>query len=85
MPRRKKKFMLLRGRTGLFIVVERRWYDFTSIARQRGSNKTWWIVAESDDHGAMQAMAGLTGNYLKMRVNHTHEENGEVTNVRSTP
>ena len=85
MPRRKKKFMLLRGRTGLFIVVERRWYDYVGIAKKRGNDKAWWIVAESDDHGAMQAMAGLTGNYLKMRVNHTHEENGEVTNVRSTP
>ena len=73
MPRRKKKFMLLRGKHGHFIVVERRWYDYTGIARQRGSNKTWWIVAESDDHGAMQAMAGLTDKYLKMEVNHATE------------
>ena len=77
MPRRKKKWMLLRGKSGSFIVVERRWYDFAGIARQRGSNKTWWIVAESDDHGAMQAMASLTDNYLKMEVN--HEEDGIVT------
>ena len=60
MPRRKKKWMLLRSGSGNFIVVERRWYDYTGIARQRGKNKSWWIVAESDDHGAMQAMAGLT-------------------------
>ena len=85
MPRRKKKWMLLRSRSGNFIVVERRWYDYVGIAKKRGNRKSWWIVAESDDHGVMQAMAGLTGNYLKMRVNHTHEENGEVTNVRSTP
>ena len=65
--------MLLRSKHGSFIVVERRWYDFTSIARQRGSNKTWWIVAESDDHGAMQAMAGLTDKYLKMEINHATE------------
>jgi hypothetical protein len=73
MPRRKKKWMLLRGKRGSFIVVERRWYDYTGIARQRGSNKTWWIVAESDDHGAMQAMASLTDKYLKMEVNHATE------------
>ena len=85
MPRRKKTWMLLRGRRGHFIVVERRWYDYAGIAKERGNNKSWWIVAESDDHGAMQAMASLTDNYLQMRVNHTHEENGVITNVRSTP
>ena len=77
MPRRKKKWMLLRSRSGKFIVVERRWYDFARIARLRGNLKQWWIVAESDDHGAMQAMAGLSGNYLKMKVN--HEVDGVVT------
>jgi hypothetical protein len=73
MPRRKKKWMLLRGKSGYFIVVERRWYDYTNIARHRGRYKSWWIVAESDDHGAMQAMAGLTDKYLKMEVNHETE------------
>lgn len=77
MPRRKKKWMLLRGKSGSFIVVERRWYDYVEIARKRGKDKAWWIVAESDDHGAMQAMAGLTDNYLKMEVN--HEQDGVVT------
>jgi len=77
MPRRKKKWMLLRSRSGKFIVVERRWYDFARIARLRDNLKQWWIVAESDDHGAMQAMAGLSGNYLKMKVN--HEVDGVVT------
>lgn len=85
MPRRKKTWMLLRNGRGVFIVVERRWYDYVGIAKQRGDRKTWWIVAESDDHGAMQAMASLTDKYLKLRVNHTHEENGVITNVRSTP
>jgi hypothetical protein len=70
MPRRKKKFMLLRGRSGSFIVVERRWYDYTNIAKARGLRKTWWIVAESDDHGALQAMASLTDKHLVMKVNH---------------
>ena len=77
MPRRKKKFILLRGFSGSFIVVERRWYDYVGIARKRGSHKSWWIVAESDDHGAMQAMAGLTDKHLKMEVN--HEQDGIVT------
>lgn len=85
MPRRKKKWMLLRGRSGSFIVVERRWYDYTEIARHRGRYKSWWIVAESDDHGAMQAMASLTDKHLKMEVNHTTEiiTTERVTNVRS--
>ena len=73
MPRRKKKFMLLRSKHGSFIVVERSWYDHKGIAKQRGNNKSWWIVAESDDHGAMQAMAGLTDKHLKMEVNHETE------------
>jgi hypothetical protein len=73
MPRRKKKWMLLRGKFGDFIVVERRWYDFTGIAKRYGKHKIWWIAAESDDHGAMQAMAGLTDKYLKMEVNHETE------------
>jgi len=77
MPRRKKKWMLLRGKSGSFIVVERRWYDFTGIASARGNNKAWWIVAESDDHGAMHAMAGLTDKHVKMGV--YHEQDGIVT------
>jgi poly-D-alanine transfer protein DltD len=77
MPRRKKKWMLLRGKSGFFIVVERRWYDYTGIAKDRGNSKTWWIVAQSDDHGAMQAMASLTDKYMKMEVN--HEIDGVVT------
>ena len=73
MPRRKKKFILLRGFSGNYIVVERKWYDFTGIGRVRGDRKQWWIVAESDDHGAMQAMAGLTDKYIKMEINHATE------------
>jgi hypothetical protein len=67
MPRRKKKWMLLRGKFGNFIVVERQWYDFVGIAKRRGSKQMWWIAAESDDQGAMQAMAALTDRYVKMR------------------
>ena len=81
MPRRKKKYMLLRGKFGSFIVVERRWYDYTGIAKKRGINHVWTIVAESDDHGALQKMAELTGDEVSMLVKHAYEE--ELTNVRS--
>jgi uncharacterized protein YdeI (YjbR/CyaY-like superfamily) len=77
MPRRKKKFILLRGFSGRFIVVERKWYDHKGIAKQRGDRKQWWIVTQSDDLGAMQAMAGLTDKYIKMEV--YHEQDGIVT------
>ena len=73
MPRRKKKWMLLRGKFGDFIVVERRWYDFTGIAKRYGKYKIWWIAAESDDHGALQAMASLTDKHIKMEVNHEQD------------
>lgn len=69
MPRRKKKWMLLRGKKGTFIIVERSWYDYTGIGRRRGRNQMWVIAAESDDHGAMQAMAGLTDRYVTMEIN----------------
>ena len=65
MPRRKKKWMLLRGKMGTFIVVERSWYDYVGIGKRRGRNQMWVIAAESDDHGAMKAMAGLTDRYVK--------------------
>ena len=70
MPRRKKKYMLLRGKFGTFIVVERRWYDFAGIARKRGSNKVWWIVAESDDYTMLKNMAILSGKSTEVRVNY---------------
>ena len=83
MPRRKKKFMLLRSIFGTFIVVGREWYDSVGIPKQRGDRKRWWIVAESNDHGAMQAMASLTDKHLKMEVNHETEiiTAERVTNV----
>ena len=71
MPRRKKKWMLLRGHAGAFIVVERRWYDYTGIARQRGDRKRWWIVAESDDYTMLKNMAVLSGKSTEIRVNYT--------------
>jgi hypothetical protein len=77
MPRRKKTWMLLRGKFGDFIVVERRWYDFTGIAKRYGKHKIWWIASESDDHGAMQAMASLTDRHVKIEVN--HEQDGITT------
>lgn len=64
MPRRKKKYMLLRGRFGTFIIVERKWYDHTNGRKDR----MWKIVLESDDHGMLQAMAGLTDRYVKTEL-----------------
>lgn len=64
MPRRKKKYMLLRGRFGTFIIVEREWYDHTGGRKDR----MWKIVLESDDHGMLQAMAGLTDRYVKTEL-----------------
>jgi hypothetical protein len=64
MPRRKKKWMLLRGKKGNFIVVSRDWYDSKGMGRRRGRDQMWVIAAESDDHGAMQAMASLTGRHV---------------------
>ena len=73
MPRRKKQFMLLRGKFGTFIVGERKWYDSAGIAKTR----KWKIVQQSDDYGALMAMAGLTDKHVKMEVNITSEETNE--------
>jgi hypothetical protein len=74
MPRRKKKFMLLRGKMGNFIVVERKWYDFSGIARVQGKHKMWWIAAQDDDSEMLNAMAGLTDKHVKMHVKHVYED-----------
>ena len=74
MPRRKKKFMLLRGKlSGSLLVVERRWYDFSGIAKKRGSKQTWVIAAQSDDHGMLATMANLTDRHVEMKVNNQGE------------
>ena len=85
MPRRKKKFMLLRGKlSGSLLVVERRWYDFAEIARRRGRNQIWVIATQSDDEEMLVHMANLTDKYVGMSVKHTHEDaEGNITNVRS--
>jgi hypothetical protein len=69
MARRKSKYMLLRGKFGSFIVVERKWYDFVGIAKKRGRNQSWVIAAQSNDHAMLQAMAGLTDRHVPMEVN----------------
>lgn len=56
--------MLLRGKFGTFIVVERSWYDSLNIRRGR----VWKIVRESDDREMLSAMAGLTNKHVKMEV-----------------
>jgi hypothetical protein len=63
MAGRKRKYILLRGKFGNFIVVERSWYERKGIGRKRGSNQMWVIAAQSDDHAMLQAMASLTGRH----------------------
>jgi hypothetical protein len=88
MPRRKKKFMLLRSVFGgRVIVVSRHWYDNATTIPSRKPfryDRNWKIMAQSDDESLLITMANLTDNHLRMRVNHTHEdEKGNITNVRS--
>lgn len=86
MPRRKKKFMLLRSVFGgTVIVVSRHWYDNVTTGRKAMRyDRKWKIMAQSDDESLLITMANLTDNHLRMRVNHTHEdEKGNITNVRS--
>lgn len=88
MPRRKKKFMLLRSMFGgRVIVVSRDWYDNATTISSRKPfryDRKWKIMAQSDDESLLITMANLTDNHLRMRVDHTHEdEKGNLTNVRS--
>jgi hypothetical protein len=61
--------MLLRGKFGTFIVVERKWYDFTGISKHRGNRKSYWIVKESNDLDLLKAMGKLTERLVFMNVN----------------
>lgn len=81
MPRRKKKFMLLKNKLrGRVIVISRHWYDGASMRYDR----RWKIMVQSDDESMLITMANLTDNHLRTRVDHTHEdEKGNITNVRS--
>ena len=87
MPRRKKKFMLLRSvYGGRVIVVNRDWYDNAYVPGKEGMryDRRWKIMAQSDDESMLITMANLTDNHMRMRVDHTHEdEKGNLTNVRS--
>ena len=87
MPRRKKKFMLLRSFLGRVIVVSRHWYDNAYVPEgEKGMryDRRWKIMAQSDDESMLLTMANLTDNHMRLRVDHTHEdEKGNLTNVRS--
>jgi hypothetical protein len=67
--RKKPRYMLLRGRSDTFIIVERKWYDFSTIPRQRGAEKMWWIVRQSDDLEMLKAMGRLTDRLVYDSVN----------------
>jgi len=86
MPRRKKRFMLLKGkRTGNLIVVSRHWYDnVTTGLKGMRYDRRWKIMAQSDDESMLVTMAKLTDKHVFTRVEHTYEdEKGNITNVRS--
>ena len=86
MPRRKKRFMLLKGKhSGNLIVVSRHWYDNVTTGRKAFRyDRNWKIMAQSDDESLLKTMADLTDNHMRMRVEHTYEdEKGNITNVRS--
>jgi hypothetical protein len=86
MPRRKKKFMLLKGAYGRLIVVSRHWYDTVRTPGLGGMryDRRWKIMAQSDDESLLITMANLTDNHLRTKVEHTYEdEKGNITNVRS--
>ena len=76
--RRKKKYLLLKGKAGNYIVGSREWYDSRGIGRKRGRNQMWVIAAQSDDEGALMAMANLTDRLVTMKVTHEY-----LTNVRT--
>ena len=59
----RKKYLLLRGKFGNFIVVDYGWYVDKRIAKARP--KMWWIDARSDDREMLIAMANLTDRYIK--------------------
>lgn len=76
MSRRKKTWMLLRGRMGTFIVVTRAWYDSKKLGRRRGRNQMWLIAAEGNDFRILQAMGQLTDRYVgqEIKIEHVLEE-----------
>ena len=80
-PRRKKKYILLRGAMGSFIVVERSWYDSKGIGRKRGRNQMWVIASQSDDREALITMASLTDRLVTCKVTNVTTIN--LTNVRT--
>lgn len=71
--RRKKKYLLLRGKMGNYIVVHRSWYDRMGIGKHRGARQMWLIASQHDDRAVLEAMGNLTDRLVAQ----------VVTNVRS--
>lgn len=67
-PRRKKKYLLLRGKMGNFIVVDRSWYDRMGIGKHRGDRQMWVIAYQNDDRAVLEAMGQLTDRLVKQTV-----------------
>ena len=68
----RKKYLLLRGKFGNFIVVTYSWYVTKRLSKQRP--KMWWIAARGDDEDVLKAMADLTDKHVKGVINITKEE-----------
>jgi len=72
--RRKKKWLLLRGKAGNYIVGSREWYDSRGIGKKRGRNQMWVIAAQGDDREVLVAMGNLTDRFVQMKVRNITEE-----------
>ena len=87
MPRRKKKFLMLKSNHGRVIVVSRIWYDNATTPIRHSPmryDRRWKIMAQHDDESMLITMANLTDNHMRVKVDYTHEdEKGNITNVRS--
>lgn len=73
-PRRKKKYLLLKGKAGNYIVGSREWYDSRDIGKKRGRNQMWVIAAQSDDREMLVMMGNLTDRYVGMKVRNEWKE-----------
>ena len=67
--RKKPKYLLLRGKDGWFIIVERKMYDLSGTAKHRGDSKSYWIVRESNDLDMLKAVGRLTEKLIFDTVN----------------
>jgi hypothetical protein len=74
-----KKFVMLRGRkSGVMVVVSRKWY--LEVMRA----KSWDVVGQNDDKNALLTMANLSGRWRK-NVQQRLDEYEDWKNLNMTP